>query len=192
MNIDINEPGIYAINGTNGAGKTTLINSIIGINNLGLSGDLLFNDISSSCIDLYNLRKKNISIMIQGERLPSISVKEYILNYIVEDDFYKKLNQDIFKELFISEFFNIHDVFYKNISNLSSGQKQMVLMLVVLFKDADIYILDEPTSNIHNDLRRIVEKTLIYFKKNKKIMLIISHDKDMEKIFDKCFDLNKL
>ena len=96
INLEIKKPGIYAFIGKNGAGKTTLINSIIGINNFGLSGNVEFNGISSERINMYLLRKDNISVMMQGENTPSVLVNEYIFEYIHKDVFDKKINKEYF------------------------------------------------------------------------------------------------
>ncbi|MBD7916626.1 ABC transporter ATP-binding protein, partial [Clostridium sp. Sa3CUN1] len=184
VSLNIDKPGIYAILGKNGAGKTTLVNTIIGVNNLGLKGKVLFNGINSTNINMYKLRKDNIAIMMQGEIIPSIFVKDYIFKYINKEIFDKNLNYSEFKSIFVSELFDIYKILDKKIDKLSSGEKQMVSLLITLFKKADLYILDEPTSNIHNELSELVINFLEKFKKDK-IIIIISHDDKMKYIFDK-------
>lgn len=191
LNLSIDRPGIYAFTGKNGTGKTTLINTIVGINNLGLDGNVYFNDIELSEIDMYQLRKSNISIMIQGGKVPALSVREYIFTRISEKRFYQTKEEKMCLTTFFSDVFNLSSLIDKNIQNLSSGEKQMVLLYTTIYKEADIYIFDEPTSNIHVKLIDSIWNLLRKLKEEGKMIIIISHDRALTKLCDKCFDLTE-
>ena len=173
-------PGIYTIVGQNGSGKTTLINSIIGIYNIGKIGEILINDINIEKIDTIYLRKNNISVMIQSEIFPELTVKQYMKEYLsinnIENIFKKK---ELLKRLFESTSFNIVDHLDKKLQNLSAGEKQMISLFSLLIKNKDVYILDEPTSNIYKELKPILIDILIDLVEDNKIVLIISHDQDI-------------
>jgi ATP-binding cassette subfamily C protein len=194
INLLINRPGIYAFTGKNGTGKTTLINTIIGINNLGLDGKVYFNELDLHDINMYQLRKTKISIMIQGGKLPSLSVRDYVFTRISEDKFNEIKHDNMCLTTFFSDAFNLTKLIDKNIQNLSSGEKQMVLLFSTIYKEADIYIFDEPTSNIHAKLIESIWSLLRKLSDSGKIVIIISHDRSLTNLCDNSFDMeeNKL
>lgn len=59
-------------------------------------------------------------------------------------------------------FFGLEDIFYKNVSELSGGQKQLLCLASVMLLEPSVLILDEPTSLLdpiaaHNFLERVAE-----------------------------------
>ena len=185
----INKPGVYAIVGKNGTGKTTLINTIIGVNNLGMEGTIEFNGYNIENLNMYNLRKHNVSIMLQNQRLPDITVKEYINMYASEEAFNSWIDTIPNMELFSCKMFDIYPLLEKKLDTLSTGQRQMVILFATFIKPADIYILDEPTSNIYVNL---VDKVIEFLNelKKEKIILIISHDKKFIPLFDDVYSFD--
>ena len=68
---------------------------------------------------------------------------------------------------------------------LSGGQKQVINIINGLITPSKIIILDEPTNGLDADLKMEIIHIIKYFKKYKKCILIISHDKEIVDIFDK-------
>lgn len=178
INLCIKRSEIILLIGKNGSGKTTLMNILLGINSFGLHGDVYMNNIHINLINMYKLRKEKISIMTQNEKTSNITVADYFskshmnLKNPIKD-------APIFKDIFISNEFNIIDLLDKKMSSLSSGERQLVLLYKTLLKKADLYILDEPTSNLHPLLRKKVWLLIEHIKKENKIVIIITHDNDM-------------
>lgn len=69
----------------------------------------------------------------------------------------------------LSESTNICHLFEKNwnnnINNLSGGEKQIVSVLKCIVKDADIIILDEPTSSLDVKRKKLCFKLLNIYKR---------------------------
>lgn len=64
--------------------------------------------------------------------------------------------------------------------NISQGQKQKLLLLRTLNKEADIYIFDEPTGNLDQETKQSFMNIVQSLVKNKnKIVIIITHDESI-------------
>jgi ABC-type bacteriocin/lantibiotic exporter with double-glycine peptidase domain len=68
--------------------------------------------------------------------------------------------------------------------NLSGGQRQIVNLICGLINPSPVLILDEPTNALDPELKREVIEIIKAFKKDKKAIIIITHDKDMFHLFD--------
>lgn len=190
INIHVTKPGIYSILGINGAGKTTLVNCITGVYNIGKTGKIFINDVNIDDIDMINQRKKNIAMMLQSEIFPEIDLSTYLREYVGIHNLEDNLNGDkVLKRLFISLSFDIRKHLTKKMQHLSSGERQMVSLLVTLTKDRDVYFLDEPSSNIAASVKSDLLEVLEEFKKRGKIIFVISHDNEISRIGDSIIEL---
>ena len=149
----------YAITGNNGAGKSTL---------LKLIGNLL--SPTSGSIN-YNI-KKNINIPKNlffaapyQELISELSVKEFLKFH----SRFRKLNSDYIKML---NTYNLID--YKNtkIGDLSSGSLQKLKLLIAFDSDSKFILLDEPTTNLDDEGKKIYKK--LFRENNKKKGIIIA------------------
>lgn len=192
IEFEISRPGIYAFIGKNGSGKTTLMNMILGINKLSLSGKIYFNGIPTYEIDMYKLRKHSISAMMQNEKLPMMNVHEYIQTFFTEDKIAEIRKNKTYSNVFFSEKFNLVMLYEKELRNLSSGEKQMLQLFITYFKEADLYIFDEPTSNLHPILVKQISNLLYNLKTNGKYVFVITHESKQNIVYDKYFDMNQL
>ncbi|MCI5996846.1 MAG: ABC transporter ATP-binding protein/permease, partial [Parvimonas sp.] len=175
LNITFEKGNIYCLTGKNGCGKSTLINSIIGINKINKSGKILIENIEIDNLDMYELRKKNISYMPQKEFFRMLTVEEFIKDTVNVDIL--KINSDkLFERLFFSEVLNLNDIVKKNVTNLSGGEKQLVSLVVTILKNSDIYVFDEPTSNLNNNLIEPFINYINYLANLQKTVIVISHD----------------
>ena len=93
--------------------------------------------------------------------------------------------QDSLTELGLTDFLlnNNEIVNTIDITKLSGGEKQRVLLSKALLKTADVIILDEPDANIDNKTKNILIQNLINMKANK-IIIIVSHDDDLTDVAD--------
>ncbi|MDU1347902.1 ABC transporter ATP-binding protein [uncultured Clostridium sp.] len=192
FNYCFKENNFYAIIGDNGAGKTTLINIICGIIQNNVEGKILYNGYCVDKLDLYNLRKNHISIMLQNEKVPSIKVKDFLY-----ENSEIKSSQGIISllinkglsNLFLCEEFNIKNYMEENLTEISGGERQMVILLRTFLKDSYIYILDEPSSNIDLKLtNKIIEN--IQNRKTNKIFIVITHDSKLVENCDEIIYIN--
>lgn len=169
---------INAVCGKNGSGKTTLFYKILGIiPDVKLS---LFYDLEPyNIINKYKLRENNISYMLQNEKVENISVKDFLYQNLNIDSITKMKNVICEKgldNLVLSQYYDLFSLLDKQINNISDGEKQIIILVRTLAKEANIYMLDEPTSNLNGVITEILINYLNQIKKDK-IVIIISHDK---------------
>ncbi|HFI0101244.1 ATP-binding cassette domain-containing protein [Streptococcus suis] len=176
LNFDLKSGNIYTITGKNGIGKTTLINTLLGIfDNTNYIGQLFINGVDLQIIDKEYLRNYNISLMPQHTFNNGKTVKEYfndnnvIIPLVEKHDF-------ITEKLFFSNTFNILDVLDTSFDDLSGGEKQLISLYTCLSKNADVFIFDEPTSNLHPHFKYYVQLLLEKISAEGKLIICITHD----------------
>ena len=92
---------IYGIAGKNGCGKTTLANLMLGIYNGEYTGDILYNDINISAVNLYELKKQKIGITEQEPVLAKDTILSNLtlglpVNMEAAESFYRVLEMEDF------------------------------------------------------------------------------------------------
>lgn len=178
---------IYGIVGPNGTGKTTLIKIIIGVLELPInSGIVSINGINVSKVNIYDFRMRFISFMTQNIQYLNITVKELLYEHFMEktsDSIIKKVSELNIKHLYFNETFNLYQLMEKKLSELSGGERQKILFLRTVIKDAQIYIFDEPTANLDSDGICDIIKFLGFLKENK-IVIVITHEAELFRILD--------
>ena len=70
---------------------------------------------------------------------------------------------------------NAEDLLGCNIFNLSGGEKQKVACMSVAAMCPDVFVLDEPTSNLDIDAIESLRKTLSFWKRQGKTIIIAEH-----------------
>lgn len=166
----------YLIIGENGVGKSTFVKLLLGINKT-FSGDVSINNVNlldKTFINKMSYYANDLSVF-NG----TISSNIIISNF--DDKPYKDFNIKKW-DFKIDERKVIHN------DNISSGQKQKVLLLRALNKDADVYIFDEPLTNLDEESKLIFLRSVNTLKKSGKIVLVISHEKPNYN-FDKVYKL---
>jgi len=144
--------GVNAILGPNGAGKSTFVKCLAGVHQPS-SGSASFNGEDLIRRDPY---KVNMSYMAQDmPKVSNLTVLEFMILGRAQELGLKLSGDDIdtayapLKKLGIESFAD------RNVSELSGGQAQMVMIAQCLVSDPDLMILDEPMNNL--DLRRELE-----------------------------------
>jgi len=159
-----------------GAGKSTLIKAILKSKNID-SGDIYITGVPQKEHSAQTIRKR-ISYVPQHPNLFNRSVLENIVygTNATKNDVIEILKLNSITEIKDSDLSRNAG---KNGCNLSGGQKQIVLILRFLLKSASIMILDEPTSNLSTSSKKSVIQLLHQAADMGKIVIVVSHDKDM-------------
>lgn len=167
----------YLIFGPNGVGKSTFIKLLLGINK-NFEGNVLINNFK--LMDYAYINKisyySNDLNMIEGTIKDNIFLKNY-------DDVAHSKTPINKWGLSIDENIIFHQI------NLSNGQKQKVLILRALNKKSDVYIFDEPLSNLDRHSKEAFLRSINILKRSGKIILVISHEIP-DYTFDKTYFLS--
>ena len=190
FNYKFEKGNIYCIVGQNGKGKSTLTNLILGLFNDYYTGKIYYNSLELKQLDMYRMRKRIIGISEQEPKLINNTIESnvtYGIDIYNYDDI-RKLLENL--NLSIDKFSKGLDTnINEDSNNISGGEKLKISLARTFLKDPDLIILDEPTSALDVDsiekLKYILNRI-----KNKKIILIISHNKNILDISDKIVDLN--
>ena len=183
---------IIGITGISGKGKSTLAKLLIKL--YKYEGDIFIDNVNLKNVDP-NYIRKNIIYVNQNTKLFDKIIIENIF-YGCND--YETCNLYL---QYIMTFKKIREL-YKNVDfnknagltgdNLSGGQRQVINIINGLITPSKILILDEPTNALDKELKKEIIELIKYFKKHKKCIIIISHDKDIYDIFDQKIEMNNI
>jgi ABC-type sugar transport system ATPase subunit len=181
INLEIERGKVHAIIGENGSGKTTLMNIITGkiskdSGNVYLNGSLV--NINSAT----DSKKHGIVMTHQESNLiEHLSVAEnvFFTTDILSGFFLKTINwtklygdtKNLFKKLGI----NIEIDIKKQVRSLENAQKQLVEIAKAYVSNAEIIIMDEPTSSFTETETKILFNIIKELKNKGTAIIYISH-----------------
>lgn len=197
VSVELNaKAGIVALIGENGSGKSTIINLILGILKPS-SGEVLINGISIRDVNIRTYHDK-ISIVFQEFYVFAFSIYENISgtssinvqneNRVIEAlkkvELYEKVKQ--FER-------GIHTViseeFEKQDGGFSKGEIQKLSLARAIYKDGDIFILDEVDSFSDEQYKSRLSKIIMELR-YEKILFIITHNREILSIADKTYQIH--
>ncbi len=163
ISLKLTEPSIYVVLGPNGAGKTTLFRTICGILR-PFSGQAKFDD-----LDLFNSKeaRRRIAYLSHLNAIPEEMTVFNALKYYADIE---GGNVELVLDLL-----NLNDLRDKKFSSLSQGQKKRVSVGKIFLRERDLYLLDEPTSNVDPKISKEIRQLLASLSKNK-FVLYSSHN----------------
>ncbi len=177
ISVDFRKGEIHSIVGENGAGKSTLMKILFGIEQPS-AGKLFLRGEERQFHNSLEAIDAGIGMVHQHFMLiPTFSVAESIVLGMEPRKSKLFLNKKaaIAKTRKIAEQYNFDVDVTKKISELSVGAKQKVEILKTLYRNAEIIILDEPTSVLTPQETEILFDELEKFKKLGHTILFISH-----------------
>ena len=178
----------------NGTGKSTLLNIIAGYDVPDSGQVVIRNDITVSYLPQMDRFADNYSVLdaIFDAQTPTIqAIKEYESCMLMAEngqdnpETHQRLQKAILemdrlqawdfeaKAKEILSRFGIHDIF-KNINELSGGQRKKAALAKTLIADTDLLILDEPTNHLDVEMIEWLEN---YLKAANVTLLMVTHDR---------------
>jgi len=169
------EPGkIVGLLGPNGSGKTTLIKMINGLLTPS-SGSILIGGYTPE--DLAS--KKVIAYLPERTYLQDHMKVSDLVDFFA--DFYEDFSKE--KAYVMLQSLNIHS--NDKLSTLSKGTKEKVQLILVMSREADLYILDEPIAGVDPAARDYILKTILNNYSEKSTILLSTHlISDIENVLD--------
>ena len=180
INLSLGRGKIIGLLGPNGSGKTTLIK---------LANDLLK---PSSGYLFINGKKPGVESKKVVSYLPD---KNYLddsqnINSILRlfKDFYADFNEE--KALSMLSDLKIDP--RRRFKYLSKGNKEKVQLILVMSRDADLYLLDEPIAGVDPVAREYILDTIIKNYNRRGTIIISTHlIADVERVLDEVIFINK-
>ncbi|MEK9200479.1 MAG: ABC transporter ATP-binding protein [Patescibacteria group bacterium] len=180
VSFDINPGQNVAIVGKNGAGKTTLVKLLCGFYE-PTKGVISINGDEVSRLNKEEYWKK-VSVLFQDYEGYSMSVRESIGMSNISQIANLKQIEKYAKMVDLDSWINSLDLKYETPLSRdfekgvvpSSGQWQRLGLARSLFKDCEVLILDEPTSNVDPVAEENIFHEILKLGKNK-IIMFISH-----------------
>jgi ATP-binding cassette subfamily B protein len=185
LNLSINlQNKIIGLTGKSGSGKSSLAKLII--KSYKFDGNIYIDNININEIDCEYIRK-NILYVDQNAKLFDRKIIDNLIYACDDKELCKIKINELFKYKNINKLYknlNIENKAGLNGEKLSGGQKQVINIINSLILSHPILILDEPTNALDIELKKEIIDLIKYYKQYKKCIIIISHDKDIMKIFD--------
>lgn len=172
LNLEINDGEFLVLLGSSGCGKSTLLNCIAGL--LDASDGQIF--IKGKNVTWEEPKDRGIGMVFQSYALyPQMTVEK---NLSFGLQVAKVSQQEIDKRVArASEILQIQPLLKRKPAELSGGQRQRVAIGRALVRDVDVFLFDEPLSNLDAKLRselRVEIKRLHQSQKN--TMIYVTHD----------------
>ncbi len=164
---------IIGLLGPNGSGKTTLIKIMNGLLQ-PTAGEILINGQRPGVETKYR-----ISYLPERTYLhPGMKVMEMVQYF---QDFYPDFRVDRAYDMLA----RLQIQPYERLKNLSKGTKEKVQLILVMSRDADLYVLDEPIAGVDPASRDYILHTIVHnYNRNATILLSTHLISDVENILD--------
>lgn len=168
IDLEMKDPGIYAILGPNGSGKTTLIKCLMGLARAD-SGRIIFQG-QELRGDEY---RRQIAYLPQIARFPeNLVMKEFL-------DLIETLRGPAPRRQFIEAYLGLEEYRNQTLRHLSGGTRQKINLTAALMYDPPVLLLDEPTIGL-DPVALLALKDFIREERDKgKIILITTHVLDL-------------
>ncbi len=146
--LEIQNNEFIVLVGPSGSGKTTLLRLIAGLEPIS-RGDLYFDDTRVNNLDVSD---RDIAMVFQNYGLyPHMSVFDNMAFGLRRRGLAKlEINEKVRRT---AELMNLQDFLERKPKQLSGGQRQRVALGRAIVRDPEVFLLDEPLSNLDAQLR---------------------------------------
>lgn len=180
INLKIEKGKIIGLLGKNGAGKSTLIKLINDLLTID-SGKILF---KGKPVGVQS--KSHISYLPERTYLDkNMTIKQALKMFA---DFYQDFDNERAHKL-------LHDLDLDEsmkISKISKGMQEKLQLILVMSRDADLYILDEPLGGVDPATRDYILDTILSnFKEGSSVIISTHLISDIERILDEVVFIDK-
>ena len=159
---------LFAFLGVNGAGKSTTINILTGQSRQDAGSVSVF---GKSPLDPEN--KRALGVVFQTSVLDkALSVRDNLLSRaalygIIGDEAKKRLEE-------LCRLFALNDIISRPLAKLSGGQKRRVDIARALIHHPKILILDEPTTGLDPQTRRLIWQVVTELRRNEGLTVLLT------------------
>lgn len=171
VSFDIYKNERVGLIGPNGIGKTTLFKMIT-------------EEIEKSSGEIKLGHKVNIGYFDQEQS--NLHSNKTIVDELWDE--HPKFDHHKVRTL-LAQFLFFGDDIFKEISDLSGGEKSRIALLQLMLSKANFLLMDEPTNHLDIDSKEVLEDALLNYEGT---LFVISHDRYfLNKVTDKILDISK-
>jgi lipooligosaccharide transport system ATP-binding protein len=174
IDLDIPAGGCFGLLGPNGAGKTTTLRMILGQSPV-TSGTLTVLGLSMPDA-VREIRRRTGVVPQQDNADPDFTVAENLHMYARYFDLSGQLVRDRIAELL--DFVELTDRADSALKELSGGMKRRLSIARALINDPELIVLDEPTTGLDPQVRRMIWNRLRQLRNAGKTLLLTTHYMD--------------
>ncbi|AFZ47290.1 carbohydrate ABC transporter ATP-binding protein, CUT1 family [Cyanobacterium stanieri PCC 7202] len=148
ISFEIPDGELWVLVGPSGCGKSTILRCISGLESIS-QGNLYFDDV---VVNQIPARQRDVAMVFQNYALyPHLTVAQN-LGFGLK---MRKVNPSVIEEKvnFVSQILNINHLLYRKPKQLSGGQQQRVALGRAIIRQPQVFLLDEPLSNLDAKLR---------------------------------------
>lgn len=172
VTLDLPPGSLTVLLGPSGCGKTTTLRMLAGLESV-TSGRISIGDIDVTDLDP---RDRDIAMVFQNYALyPHMSVAENMgfglrMRHINRSEIDRRIQS-------ASELLGLTQLLQRRPRQLSGGQMQRVALGRALVRDAEVFLLDEPLSNLDAKLRVLMREEIYKLQRRiGKSMVYVTHD----------------
>lgn len=196
INMKIDPRNKIAIVGYNGAGKTTLIKLIMRLYDPN-EGEILLDGINIKEYDVEEYRRK-IGTVFQDFKIFAATVKENVLMDFADTGLDSAVTDALEKSGFSDRLASLSDGLSTDLTtefeekgvNLSGGEAQKLAVARVFYKNANLIILDEPSSALDPLAEYHLNSSMLTAAEHKSVVLI-SHRLSTTRLADRIYMLEQ-
>ncbi len=176
INFHIDDSEIGCILGPSGCGKTSLLRAIAGFESVS-SGSILKDGVCiTNSVENTPVSNRNMGMVFQDYALfPNMNVKSNIAFGLKNSTELEKDN----RVNYLLDLVNLVDCKNKYPHELSGGEQQRIALARALAPSPDIILMDEPFSNIDQDIKEeLVSDVRLLLKELAITSIIVTHDQN--------------
>ncbi|MDR2828891.1 MAG: sn-glycerol-3-phosphate ABC transporter ATP-binding protein UgpC [Acholeplasmatales bacterium] len=172
FNLEIEEKEFIVFVGPSGCGKSTTLRMIAGLESI-TTGEILFDD---KVINNVPPGQRNIAMVFQSYALyPHMSVYQNMEFSLKINKVPKKEREERIKKA--SDLLGLNEYLNRKPKNLSGGQRQRVAVGREIVRNVNVFLMDEPLSNLDAKLRVQMRAEIIKLHKEiQKTFIYVTHD----------------
>ena len=172
LNLEVQNGELFSVVGPSGSGKTTLLRIVAGLEKQE-AGHVVLN---GKVVDNLSPSQRNVGMVFQDYALyPNKTVLENIISPLVVKGVKKRMAKREAEEM--AEKLHITETLERRPGQISGGQQQRVALARSLIKKPEVFLLDEPLSNLDAQLRFAARRFLKRVQKEFGITTVyVTHD----------------